>query len=92
MTQFIYTRLGRIATPTYVRMGGRHLLQARVRENDSMVHDAIVIRKLSKLLLLSWDVEKRKGYSLDNVMTGVYPGIVRVSTSQLCSSQCTNTE
>lgn len=70
--------------------GDKHLF--RQEYNDSAVHDVIVTRELSKLMLLPQDVKEQKGHSLNDVIASIYPGIVRVSISQLCSSQCTSVE
>lgn len=42
---------------THVKEGDGYLLQASVREDDFMVHDAAVTQELSKLMLLPQEVE-----------------------------------
>lgn len=89
---WIISKILGMMSVTRIREGDVHLLQARVRENDFAVHDATVARELSKLMLFPRDVEEQKGHSLNDMMIGVYLDITRVSTSRLCSSQCTGIE
>lgn len=48
-----------------------------------MVHNAMVARELSKLMLLSWNIEEQKGRPLNDMMTRVYPGITKYSLIRL---------
>lgn len=46
---------------------------------DSALHDPLVARELTKLMMLPWDIEELKSQTMGKVMNGIFPIIVKVS-------------
>lgn len=75
--------LGSNADVTHSKEGDKHMHQTNIGASDTSLHNFNMTWKLSKTMLLPWDVEEQRDHPMDDITVGLFPALVRVSLSYL---------
>lgn len=66
------------------REGDEHAHRTNICAGDSALYNSYIAWELSKIMLLPWDIiEEQRDRSMDGIIAGLFPTLVRVSSSYL---------